>query len=223
MNEIAIQGNRIQIPFSKQNRNITIIDQAVIASLPVKSVNELLFYVAGVDVRQRGPWGTQADIRMDGGTFDQSLILINGIKITDPQTGHNMMNLPVSLNAIQRIEVLKGAAARIYGINALNGAINIITRQPVQNGVEMNLFAGSSFEKDTSNQKLFGGYGMDVAASLAGEKVTHFISLSHEQSSGYRYNTGFNNEKVFIPPDLFLSGRASWFCREEKRRHQNCC
>ena len=149
LNEISVQGNRIQIPFSKQNRNVTIIDEAIIASLPVKSVNELLFYVGGVDVRQRGPWGTQADIRLDGGTFDQTLILLNGIKITDPQTGHNMMNLPVSLNTIQRIEVLKGAAARIYGINALNGAINIITKQPGQNGMEWNLYAGSSFKKDT--------------------------------------------------------------------------
>ena len=209
LNEIAIQGNRIQIPFSKQNRDITIIDQAIIASLPVKSVNELLFYVAGVDVRQRGPWGTQADIRIDGGTFDQSLVLLNGIKITDPQTGHNMMNLPVSLNAIQRIEVLKGAAARIYGINALNGAINIITKQPSENGIEVNLYAGSSFEKDTSNQKLFGGYGIDVAASLAGEKVNHFISVSHAQSSGYRYNTAFNNEKVFYQNSIDLGKERS--------------
>ncbi len=204
LNEITIQGNRIQIPFSKQNRDITIIDQAIISSLPVKSVNELLFYVAGIDVRQRGPWGTQADIRIDGGTFDQTLVLLNGVKITDPQTGHNMMNIPVSLNAINRIEVLKGAAARIYGINALNGAINIITTQPAKNSLDVHLYGGSSFTKDTSNQKLYGGFGLDVAASFSGEKVNHLISLIHAQSSGYRYNTAFNNEKVFYQNSIDL-------------------
>ena len=110
LNEITIQASRIQIPFSKQNRDITIIDREIIKSMPVKSVNELLLYVAGIDVRQRGPWGTQADIGIDGGTFDQTLVLLNGIKITDPQTGHNMMNIPVSPNAIERIEILKGAS-----------------------------------------------------------------------------------------------------------------
>src|SRR5690606_26206287 len=179
LNEVTIQGNRIQIPFSRQNRDITILDQAIIASLPVKSVNELLYYVAGLDVRQRGPWGTQADIRIDGGTFDQTLVLLNGVKITDPQTGHNMMNIPVSLNTINRIEVLKGAAARVYGINALNGAINIITKQSAENTLNAHLYAGSSFEKDTSNQKLYGGYGLDIVASFAGKKMNHLLSASH--------------------------------------------
>jgi vitamin B12 transporter len=209
LNEITIQASRIQIPFSKQNRDITIIDREIIKSMPVKSVNELLLYVAGVDVRQRGPWGTQADIGIDGGTFDQTLVLLNGIKINDPQTGHNMMNIPVGTDAIERIEILKGAAARIYGINALNGAINIITRQPQQTGVDLNMYAGSSFQKDTSNQKLFGGFGLDASASFAGDKTKHFISMSHSQSSGYRYNTAFENEKLFYQNTIDLGKRKS--------------
>src|SRR5690606_15190860 len=130
--------------FSEQNRNVTILDRKVIESLPVNSVNELLAYVAGIDVRQRGPQGTQADISINGGSFDQTLVLLNGVKMTDPQSGHNMMNLPVSLEAVARIEILKGAAASVYGINAINGAINIITRQPEGTGVTANVYAGSS-------------------------------------------------------------------------------
>lgn len=209
LNEITIQDSRIQIPFSQQNRNITIVDRMVINTLPVKSVNELLLYVAGVDVRQRGPWGTQADIGIDGGTFDQTLVLVNGMKMTDPQTGHNMMNLPVNLQAISRLEILKGASARVYGINALNGAINIITRQPASDGLDINLYAGSSFQKDTSNGKLFSGYGAEATASLAGEKVSHLISASHAQSSGYRYNTAFRNEKVFYQNKIDLGSERS--------------
>ena len=79
LQEVIIQENRIQLPFDQQNRNIQVIDQAMIRNLPVKSVNELLTYAAGVDVRQRGPKGTQADIGLDGGTFDQTLLLLNGV------------------------------------------------------------------------------------------------------------------------------------------------
>jgi len=204
LSEITIQENRLQIPFSQQNRNITILDQKVIQTLPVKSVNELLTYVAGVDMRQRGPWGTQADVSIDGGTFDQTLVLINGIKISDPQTGHNMMNIPVALNAIDRIEILKGAAARIYGINALNGAINIITKKATKTGVELNLYSGSSFQKDSSTQKLYGAYGVDATASISGEKINHLFSLSHAQSSGYRYNTAFSNDKIYYQNSINL-------------------
>ncbi|KAA5537173.1 TonB-dependent receptor [Taibaiella lutea] len=209
LNEITIQENRLQIPFAKQNRNITILDQSIIRTLPVKSVNELLTYVAGVDVRQRGPWGTQADIGIDGGTFDETLVLIDGIKISDPQTGHNMMNIPVPLSAVDRIEVLRGPAARIYGVNALNGAINIITKKPTQTGIMANVYAGSSFNKDTSNGKLFGGYGAEVSASLAGDYTQHLLSFSRQQASGYRYNTAFNNDKVYYQNQTTLSKAVS--------------
>ncbi len=209
LNEITIQENRLQIPFAEQNRNIRILDQNLIRTLPVKSVNELLTYISGVDVRQRGPWGVQSDIGIDGGTFDQTLVLINGMKISDPQTGHNMMNIPVPLDAIDRIEVLRGPAARIYGVNALNGAINIITRKPVHTGVVANVYAGSSFNRDSSNNKLYGGYGVQLSGSVVGENTQHYLAVSREQASGYRYNTAFNNNKVFYQNNTDLSDKAS--------------
>jgi len=205
LNNITIQENRLNIPFSQQNRNIRILDQNLIRTLPVKSVNELLTYVSGVDVRQRGPWGTQSDIGMDGGTFDQTLVLINGIKISDPQTGHNMMNLPVPLDAIERIEVIRGPAARIYGVNALNGAINIITKKPSYTGVRAHVYAGSSFKRDSSDNKLYGGYGIQLSASIADDNVQHYLAVSREQASGFRYNTPFNNNKIFYQNNIDLN------------------
>ncbi len=209
LNEITIQENRLQIPFAEQNRNIRILDRNLIRTLPVKSVNELLTYIAGIDVRQRGPWGVQSDIGIDGGTFDQTLVLINGIKISDPQTGHNMMNIPVPLDAIDRIEVLRGPAARVYGVNALNGAINIITQKPERTGVMANVYAGSSFNRDSSDNKLYGGYGAQLSGSIAGENTQHYFGISREQASGYRYNTAFNNNKVFYQNNINLSDKAS--------------
>lgn len=209
LNEITIQENRLQIPFAEQNRNIRILDQSLIRTLPVKSVNELLTYVSGIDVRQRGPWGVQSDVGIDGGTFDQTLVLVNGIKISDPQTGHNMMNIPVPLDAVERIEILRGPAARIYGVNALNGAINIITRTPSATGVVANVYAGSSFNRDSSDNKLYGGYGVQLSGSIAGDRAQHYFGISREQASGYRYNTAFNNNKVFYQNNTDLSAKAS--------------
>lgn len=210
ISEVIIQDNRLQIPFSEQNRNISIIDEAVIKTLPVKSVNELLTFVAGIDMRQRGPWGAQADVSINGGTFDQTLVLLNGVKISDPQTGHNMMNIPVSLNAVDRIEVLKGAAASRYGINALNGAINIITKKPAATGVYVNISGSSSFQRDSSNQELFAGLGMEVSTSLVQKNTRHYLSLSSMRSSGYRYNSALNNNKVFYQNQISLPNHGSF-------------
>ena len=96
LDTVIIHENRIQASFGKQNRNMQVMDRKQIATLPVKSTAELLAYVAGADFRQRGPNGTQADISIDGSTFDQVLVLVNGVKMSDPQTGHHMMNLPHS-------------------------------------------------------------------------------------------------------------------------------
>lgn len=88
---MIINQNRLQIPFTKQTRNIQIITQEDIKRLPARSVNELLAYINGVDIRQRGPFGSQADVNIDGGSFEQTLILLNGAKISDPQTAHHSL------------------------------------------------------------------------------------------------------------------------------------
>ena len=127
INEVIIQENRFQIPFNQHSRNIQVLTKKDLKALPSTSINEVLRYVAGLDIRQRGPFGTQADIGIDGGSFDQTLLLINGVKLSDPQTGHHMLNIPIPMESIERIEILRGPASRMYGINALTGAINIVT------------------------------------------------------------------------------------------------
>lgn len=207
LNEVLVRENRIQLPFSQQNRNLTIIDQQKIKSLPARSISELLSYVSGLDVRQRGPAGTQADIGMDGGTFDQTLVLLNGIKVSDPQTGHNMMNLPITIDDIDHIEVLRGSASRIYGLNALTGAINIVTRNPVKTGISANVFAGSSLKKDEVSGDTYANYGLHVTADLALKSSTHLFSAGQEASNGYRYNTAFNNQKLYYQGKVMVGNK----------------
>lgn len=193
---ILVKENRIQLPLSKQNRNIWIIDREKINSLPARSVAELLSYVSGIDVRQRGPGGLQADISIDGGTFDQSLVLINGVKVSDPQTGHNMMNLPINMDDIDHIEVLRGSASRVYGINALTGAINMVMRSAQQTGISANVFSGSSFKDHSSGGKYY-NYGLRASGNLVLKGSKHLFSAGQEAGNGYRYNTAFNNQKIY--------------------------
>ena len=197
LNEVIVKENRLQIPFSQQNRNITIIDQQKIKTLPARSISELLSYVSGIDVRQRGPGGAQADISMDGGTFDETLVLLNGVKVSDPQTGHNMMNLPISIDDIDHIEVLRGSASRIYGLNALTGAINIVTRNAQTTGLSANLFAGSSFKKSEVSGHTYANSGLRATGTLALKSSNHLFSAGQESGNGYRYNTAFNNQKLY--------------------------
>ena len=116
---VVIQQNRLNLPLTEQSRFIEVIDKEEIQSLPVNNIPELLQFTGAVDIRRRGVNGVQSDAGIRGSTFNQILVLINGVRMSDPQTGHHMMNLPVALEDIKRIEIIKGPAARIFGMNAM--------------------------------------------------------------------------------------------------------
>ncbi|MFN6377682.1 MAG: TonB-dependent receptor plug domain-containing protein [Flavobacteriales bacterium] len=171
-------------------RNVEVITAKEIAKLPVQTVNEALAYLAGVDVRQRGPIGGQADISMLGGTFEQVLILVNGIPMRDPQTGHHTMNLPVDLQMIERIEVIKGTASRTYGANAMNGAINIVTKDPASERVFAQFYAAAPFENDTASGDAYYAFGYRAGVGFKTHALSNRVDLSYQETNGYRYNSG---------------------------------
>jgi vitamin B12 transporter len=211
LNEITISENRLKTPFNKLARNIQFVTKEEIASLPVKSINEVLSYIGGVDVRQRGPFGTQADISIDGGTFEQTLILLNGVKISDAQTAHHSMNIPVPLAAIERIEILKGPAARIYGINALTGAINIVTTSAIQSTLTISAQGGSSFEtKDIrEGDGKYGGAAVEVVVNLAGKENQHLFAVGSDNYNGQRYNSATHADRLFYQGKLDFNNKHS--------------
>ncbi|WP_286754456.1 MULTISPECIES: TonB-dependent receptor plug domain-containing protein [Sphingobacterium] len=198
LGEVIINQNRLQIPFSKQSKNIQILTQEDIQRLPNRSINELLSNIPGVDIRQRGPFGSQADISIDGGSFEQTAILLNGVKITDPQSAHHNMNLPVPLEAIERIEIIRGPASRIFGINALTGAINIVTKKIESNQISAQVYSGSSFKdnEQTSAGKYY-GKGVQLGSQFLTKQTSHGLYFGHEDSNGQRYNTASNNNKLY--------------------------
>lgn len=180
LDEIIIAENRIQLPYSEQSRSIAIVNKKTISETSAISVADMLHHVGGVDVRTRGANGVQADIGIRGGTFDQTLILINGIKISDPQTGHHSLNLPVDLANVERIEVLKGPGARTFGQNAFSGAINIISVAPKKSYLQIGAIGGD-----------FGLYGIKASGAVVSGKQSHSLAINYDQSEGYKHNTDY--------------------------------
>lgn len=167
-------------------RTLTIVDRKSIEQMPVHNIDELLKTIAGIDIRQRGVGGTQSDISIRGGSFDQVMVLLNGVNITDPQTGHYNLDVPVELSDIVRVELLEGSAARIYGPNAFSGAINIITDNGPEKQLVANLMAGS-FDTRVEN----------IAARAGNSKIQTFASFSNKSSAGYRDNTDYHLMNLF--------------------------
>jgi iron complex outermembrane receptor protein len=198
LNEIIIQENRIQIPFSKQSRNISLVDKQQIETAPARSLQEVLSFVPGVDVRQRGVSGVQADIGIRGGSFEQTLMLLNGIKLSDPQTGHHMMNIPVPLVNIDRIEVLKGPASRIFGQNAYTGAVNVITSLSDTRSLRLQGYGGD-----------FGMKGINLAGSLPVGKYKQNLAVSYDESNGHQYNSDYQVSNIFYEGGLDLNDKNS--------------
>jgi len=203
--EVIVQGNRINRPLSRPVQTISVITKEQIAHTPARSIQEVLSYVAGIDVRQRGVGGVQADIGIRGGSFEQTLILINGMKLIDPQTGHHGMNIPVPLEAVERIEITKGSTTRSFGQNGIAGAINIITRLGTEQTGSI-----SSYGAD------FRTFGSSLFLCLPIGRYFQNISASYDLSGGYRYNsdyevTNLNYENGFkINENNFIRGMAGY-------------
>jgi vitamin B12 transporter len=128
LDPVTITSSLQAKPVSQTGRNITSFKGQEFNNLPIHSVDELLRYLPGVEVQMRGPMGAQSDIVLRGGTFQQVLVLLDGIRINDPNTGHFTSYIPIAPAEIERVEVLKGASSAIYGSEAVGGVIQIITK-----------------------------------------------------------------------------------------------
>ena len=128
LNPVTVTATLQPSQASRTGRNIVSIKGNHFDKLPVHSLDDLLRYIPGIEVQMRGPAGSQSDIVLRGGTFQQVLVLLDGIRLNDPNTGHFNGYIPISPSEIERIEVLKGASSAIYGSEAVGGVINIITK-----------------------------------------------------------------------------------------------
>ncbi|UFK97575.1 TonB-dependent receptor [Kaistella faecalis] len=190
---VTIQGKFLNLPVKKVNENLTVISRAQIENAPAKSVEEVLAQYTGFDIRRRGSNGVQADISLRGSSFEQVLILVNGIRMSDSQTGHNSMSLPFDLASVERIEVIKGPSARSFGQNAYAGVINIITKPSEEESV---VISGSGGD--------FGSYSLGLGANFGSKEASNFIQLNTSASEGYRYNTDYKISNIYYQNETAL-------------------
>src|SRR5688572_6933163 len=160
------------------NRTLTVITRDQIRALPAASIADVLRMAASVDVRARGERGVQSDFSVRGAGFGQVLVLVDGVRLNDVQSGHHNGDIPVPLDAVERIEVLHGPGASLFGADAFSGTVNVITRREAESSA--TLLGGSN--------GLAGGRAQWGAANRG---ASHVLTASSERSGGFMYDRDF--------------------------------
>ncbi len=195
LDDVEVTASRVPLALNQAARTVKLITSEQIQAAPVNSVNDILKLAAGVDVRQRGGYGIQTDISINGGTHDQIVILLNGVNISSPHTGHLAADLPVSIDDIDHIEILEGAASRVYGTSAFSGAINIVTKHNDDNQISLGAKGGS-----------YGTFGADAAAVMNTASFSNRLSATFNRSDGGVENSDFEKFNAFYQGGTDQSG-----------------
>lgn len=190
LEEVQVTGTMAPLTQLQSARIVSVLTREDIQQAGVQSTNDLLKLVSGVDVRQRGGFGIQTDISIDGGTFDQITILLNGVSVSNPQTGHYSANLPVSPEDIERIEILSGANSRVYGGAAFGGCINIITRREKENSIAAGAEGG-----------MYGTVQGHARTSLTYGRVANRLSVGGGRSNGGTTNDDWWRAQAYYQGD----------------------
>jgi vitamin B12 transporter len=178
LDEQVVSGRLYANPVSAAAFNVTVLEQADLQKLPVNNVIDALEYVSGIDVRKRGISGVQADVGIRGSTYEQTLVLLDGMRMNDPQTGHHNFDLPIAFEDIERIEIVKGPGAAQYGPSSNGGVINIVSRKEITTdsgrSAKVNIQRGSyDFER----------YALSLAKTEG--EYSQFLSGYHSAADTY--------------------------------------
>ncbi len=183
LEEVIVTSSKGSLTQSQMAQIVTVITRTEIEQAPVQSIQDLLKYISGIDVRQRGPNGVQSDISLRGSTQDQTAILLNGANLCNPQTGHYSFDFPINLSDIERIEIIQGASSLFYGAGAFSGGINIITKKQSDSKAYLNIEGGM--------HELF---NIGTRGSIQSGSWNHHLSAGYNYSAGYMNNSDY---KIF--------------------------
>ncbi len=232
LDSIEVIASRVPLKVRETGRNISVVTSRQIADMPVNSIDEVLQSVPGLEVQSRGGFGVQGDILMRGSTFTQVLVLVDGMKMNDPLTGHFNSYIPVTLPEIERIEILRGAAAALYGADAVGGVINIITKTFSENSNPRSLGGSLQYgqhELVTGNMGFFtkegksafgGGFSLNQSKGQPiGERVIDPSTTLEAYRTSFDLKTfGFSFSHAFSRK-LSLHARTSYDYRDFDARY----
>lgn len=185
LDEVVVTASKVDLPLTLAAKQVTLISRQEIERIPVRSIEDLLDYVAGIDILQRGPHGVQADISLRGGSFDQTAILLNGVNLTNPHTGHYSFDIPVNLSDIERIEIVRGPSSLVYGASAFSGGVNIITRKDAESNGFAKVEGG-----------MHGLFGAEARGAYKSGQSLHTLSAGYKRSDGYIANSEYDIANV---------------------------
>jgi len=180
---VVVTAATAPVELGSITRTMTIITRDQIAALPAHTIADVLRLASSVDVRARGVMGIQTDFAIRGANFGQMLVLVDGVRLNDAQSGHHNGDIPVPLDAVERIEILQGPGSAIFGADAFGGTVNVITRRT----------APASFQVRGGADDYAGGSGQ-WAFERGG--ANQLLSVSADRSSGFMYDRDFKNAIV---------------------------
>jgi iron complex outermembrane receptor protein len=178
---VVVTAAASPVELGSTTRTLTVMTREQIAALPVHSVADVLRMVSAVDVRARGERGVQTDFALRGATLGQALVLVDGVRLNDPQSGHHNGDVPVPLEDVERIEILHGAGSALFGADAFGGTVNVITRRGAS---KPGLLAQG------------GTFGLSAGSGQAGVErgaLSQTVAVSAERSSGFMYDRDFES------------------------------
>ncbi|GAB2717612.1 TonB-dependent receptor [Hymenobacter frigidus] len=221
LREVTVYGSRLNQPAGQTGRYVTVIPGRTLSQYPVASLDDLLRLLPAIEVQSRGNFGTQADITLRGSTFNQVLILLDGMRLNDPLTGHFAGYLPITPAEIEQIEVVRGPGAALYGPDAVGGFINIVTKTFAAthrpDGVELaGTFLAGEYNLKSTNA---GFYGQDKGLRLAGGILNNsasgqLLSVPGGGRNDFKLNTYSLSGAYQISDKLSAAARASFDRRE---------
>ena len=188
---VVVTGNYEPVPVEEADRNIRLFNVKGEPSLISNTVIDFLNQDSSIDLRQRGPNNVQTDVSIRGASFGQTLVLLNGMRMNDVQSGHHNMDLPVPIDAIERIEVLKGSGSTLYGSDAIGGVINVISKPVEVNELRLRLGVGN-----------FGVNQQRATAALVRKRWTQQVGFSRDFSTGFRDDRDYRNLSLFSATSL---------------------
>ncbi len=178
---IVVTGAFEPVPLEEADRSVLafpVRDQALLSN----TLSDFLRLDPSLDLRQRAPNGVQSDLSIRGASFGQTLVLLNGQRMNDVQSGHHSLDIPVTLESVSRIEVLRGAGSTFYGSDAVGGVVNIITELPESPELRLRAAAGN-FGVNQQRGSLTG-----VSKRSSGQ-----LSFSRDFSTGFAPNRDYRN------------------------------
>jgi vitamin B12 transporter len=195
----VITASRFPEEAGKVGSALTVLDRADFEAANAENVAEVLEKTPGLTVNQAGGVGGTASVSIRGAEADQTLVLIDGVRINDPgSTGAEFDFAVFSLTNVERIEILRGPQSGLYGSDAIGGVINIVTRKAEGEPQAIVEAEGGSYK--THAERAF--------ASAAKDGVGVSVAASNFRSSGFSRFSGSTEDDATRKQSI--SGRIDY-------------